>query len=463
MKRLLALLLSAAMLVCVAACGDAEDTTSSEDPDNQVSSETQSPWDPNKMDIKDVDNDGVIRVACVGDSITAGSDPITYPNYLQEYLNFLSAGSFATEAGSVKYEVKNHGKGGAAVRDEPENVGSRFYYDDPLYTSSLTYTPDVVIVQMGTNDGAYDNLANADTYFKADYYTYFIKPYVEKGSLLVLATPPTASNGIHNDGVNGKISTLVRELATEYSLPLVDTNALTTGRDESFPDGLHGNASGYSLLAQIYYNKVFGGNLWSLTVKTQPGAVVTCDIHMAVADASGVAKLTTLDYQASRNFNLKVTCKDFKVYSDSIIVNSDMTLTCNLTPGLYDVTGNANAIADSTTGDNVAQLAVDGNDSTRWESSYKDGCWLLVDLGETKSVNGVSIVWEGAYAKEYDIEVSVDGQTFTKVASVTIGREGEEITSFDPVETRYIRVNCKARATKYGSSIYEFKALSDVK
>lgn len=464
MKRTLAMLLSVAMLLCVASCGGNSGTTSSGSSEEETSSGTQSdtsadPLAPNKLAWKDVDEDGVIRVACVGDSITAGSEPVTYPNYLQEYLNFLS-----TVDGN-QYEVKNHGKGGAAVRDEPENIGSRFYYDDVSYTSSLTYTPDVVIVQMGTNDGAFDNLANADNYFKTDYYTYLIKPYLDKGSYVVLATPPCASNDIHPEGVNGKISTLVRELATEHSLPLIDTNKLTEGREESFPDGLHGNTSGYSLLAQIYYSQVFGGSLWRMTFKTQPGASVFFDIHMATADENGVATLTLLDSQASRTFDLKVTCKDFKNYTDNIIVNDDMTVTCNLTPGMYDVTGNATATADSVYGggENVAQNAVDGNLDTRWESNYKNGCWLLVDLGATKSINGVNIYWEGAYAKEYDIEVSSDGESFTTVASVTLTHEGEEITSFSPIDARYIRVNCKTRSTVFGNSIYEFKALSDVR
>ena len=467
MKRTLALLLTAVMLLSVAACDqDPVTDPSSEDTPSQTQSEAPTdPLAPKKLEWTDVDGDGVIRVACVGDSITAGSEPVTYPNYLQEYLDFLSTGSFATGEGSVKYEVKNHGKGGAAVRDEPENIGSRFYYDDSRYTSSLTYTPDVVIVQMGTNDGAFDNLANADSYFKTDYYTYLIKPYVDKGSYVVLATPPCASNGIHDEGVNGKISQLVRELATEHSLPLIDTNKLTEGREESFPDGLHGNTSGYSLLAQIYYSQIFGGNLWRMTFKTPPGASVFFDIHMATADENGVATLTLLDSQASRTFDLKVTCKDYKAYEDNIIVNADMTVTCNLTPGMYDVTGAATATADSVFGGggNVAQNAVDGDLTTRWESNYKNGCWLLVDLGESKTVNGVSIFWEGAYAKEYDIEVSEDGETFATVASVTLTHEGEEVTSFAEASARYIRVNCKTRATIFGNSIYEFKALSDVR
>ena len=452
MKKLFALFLSGAMLCCLGSCA-AEPASPSDVSD--VSSEEEE-MKTQKLPWKDVDGDGVIRVACVGDSITAGSEPITYPNYLQEYLDFLS------QTDGVKYEVKNHGKGGAAVRDEPENVGKRFYYDDNLYKSSLTYTPDVVIVQMGTNDGAFENLANADSYFKNDYYTYFIKPYVDKGCFLVLATPPHASNGIHDDGVNGKISALVRELAEEYHLPLIDVNKLTEGRDESFPDGLHGNTSGYSLLAQIYYNQIFGGELWHIKFKTEPHARIYFDIHMATADENGDAALTMPDYGASRNFALKITCADRKNITDTAIVNDDVTLTYPMKDGQHDVTGHATATAESVyaNGGNTPDKTLDGSLDTRWESNYRNNSWLLVDLGEVKEIGAVNIWWEGAYASEYAIEVSEDGTDYREVASVNLTHEGEEITSFDPVNARFVRVKCIKRATIFGFSIKEIRILS---
>ena len=153
-----------------------------------------------------------------------------------------------------------------------------------------------------------------------------------------------------------------------------------------------------------------------------------------------------------------------------MILNASTTLTFELTPGQYDVTGNATATASSVctvckdNGEpNEAWKAVDGTTDTRWESRHADNEWLLVDLGVVKNINATQIFWEGAYSTKYSIDVSTDGVNFTTVAEVDLDHEGEEITVFDPVDARYIRVNCIKRHTIFGNSIREFKVLSDVR
>lgn len=453
MKKVLSFVACAALLCGMTACTPSPaGGESSVSGDDTASGGTSSAIE--KLEWTDADGDGVIRVACVGDSITAGNENSNYPAFLAEYLEYLG-----TVDGN-KYEVKNFGKGGAAVRNVPEADGTYFWYGSEEYLSSLEYNADIVIVQMGTNDGTGGNLDAADSYFKTDY-TDMIKPYMDSGATVILATPPCAYNSTHPAGVNGKISDLVRELAGELDLQLIDMNVLTAGHSESFPDGLHGNDSGYSLIAQIYYQRIFGGRLLTATIKTQPGATVELDIHMAVADRNGTAKITLVDYTASRSYPIKIVCTDYKIISDSITINADTTYTYEMTPGDYNVTGSATATAESVTGTNTADLAVDGDDSTRWESAYKDNTWLLVDLGEVKKITGVYILWEGAYASEYNIEVSADGSSYTKVAEVTNQREGLVGTSFDETDARYIRVNCVKRGTKFGSSIKEIQVLSD--
>ena len=53
--------------------------------------------------VRDIDGDGVIRVACVGDSITAGTQAFNYPKYLAECLDALG------KVDGRKYAVRNHG------------------------------------------------------------------------------------------------------------------------------------------------------------------------------------------------------------------------------------------------------------------------------------------------------------------------------------------------------------------
>ncbi len=423
-----------------------------------------------RLPVKDVDGDGVIRVACVGDSITAGTPKSNYPDFLQMYLNSLG------EKDGNRYEVQNHGKGGAAVRHYIEPVGTvawenvadtdgdgmaYFYYDDLRYTSSLTYTPDVVLVQFGTNDGAGGNLSIVDSYFKEDYVNYLVNPYRSKGALVVLATPPHAGNGIHDEGVNGKISDLVREIAAEQNLPLIDINRLTEGRHESFPDGLHGNDSGYSLLAQLYCNKVFGGQRLSVTVDTTPDAMIYLGIHNAVADQNGKAVITFPVEDEGQTLTLKTVSDGFRTVEQTVTVTDNAVYRSEMTVRQYNLAVGCKAVADGFVGDNRPELAVDGDKKSRWESEYRDGCFLTVDLGSKKTFSAVNIFWEGAFTADYSIDISDDGETFETVATVEINRGGLESTVFEPVAARFVRISCIRRGTYFGNSIHELQILTE--
>ncbi len=100
--------------------------------------------------------------------------------------------------------------------------------------------------------------------------------------------------------------------------------------------------------------------------------------------------------------------------------------------------------------------AVDGNYSTRWSSQFSDPQWLKVDLGATYEVDHVSIYWEAAYAKEFEILVSTDGSNWQVAQHVTNGGGG---LSTLPVSlpARYVEMYGIQRATQWGYSLYEFE------
>lgn len=106
----------------------------------------------------------------------------------------------------------------------------------------------------------------------------------------------------------------------------------------------------------------------------------------------------------------------------------------------------------------TAQFAVDGLLSTRSGTKREvDPGWLYVDLGETKRINEVRIIWEAAYAKSYKIQVSEDTQHWTDVYSTTAGKGGTEKIAFSEADARYVRMYGTERATKYGYSMWEFE------
>jgi hypothetical protein len=100
-------------------------------------------------------------------------------------------------------------------------------------------------------------------------------------------------------------------------------------------------------------------------------------------------------------------------------------------------------------------LAVDGSNSTRWASDWSDPQWIQVDLGQVTTLNHVQLVWEGAYGKAYEIQVSDNGTSWRPIYSTTTG-DG----SVDDIEVtgsgRYVRMYGTQRGTGWGYSLHEF-------
>ena len=102
--------------------------------------------------------------------------------------------------------------------------------------------------------------------------------------------------------------------------------------------------------------------------------------------------------------------------------------------------------------------AVDGNTSTRWSSAFSDAQWLQVDLGTSQKICQLGLLWEGAYGKAFQIQVSNDATNWTTIYSTTNGTGGTQ-TLMPTVSAsgRYVRMNGTQRATGYGYSLYEFR------
>ncbi|MEY9871567.1 hexosaminidase [Streptacidiphilus sp. MAP12-33] len=113
------------------------------------------------------------------------------------------------------------------------------------------------------------------------------------------------------------------------------------------------------------------------------------------------------------------------------------------------------------TADFPAANATDGDTTTRWSSQYTDPTWLQVDLGSVRTVNRVVLAWEAAYGKNYLIQMSNDGTTWTTVSTRTNGTGGTETLAGFTGTGRYIRMYGTARGTQYGYSLYEFEVFDD--
>ncbi|WP_228552626.1 discoidin domain-containing protein, partial [Paenibacillus polymyxa] len=93
-------------------------------------------------------------------------------------------------------------------------------------------------------------------------------------------------------------------------------------------------------------------------------------------------------------------------------------------------------------------------------SQYSDPQWISVDLGSTTKINGVTLNWEAAYAKSYQVQTSTDDDHWTTVYSTTTGDGGIDKISFEATDARYVKMSGIERATSYGYSLWEFEVHS---
>ncbi|MCZ4604160.1 discoidin domain-containing protein [Streptomyces sp. Lzd4kr] len=105
------------------------------------------------------------------------------------------------------------------------------------------------------------------------------------------------------------------------------------------------------------------------------------------------------------------------------------------------------------------ELATDGKASTRWASDWSDPQWIRVDLGASTAIRTVQLVWDPAYGKSYDVQVSDNGTDWRTVHSTTTGNG--DVDTIDVTATaRFVRLNLTARGTGWGYSLYEFGVYS---
>ena len=132
------------------------------------------------------------RVACVGDSITAGylsSCSLNYPNQLQTLLG-------------LRYNVTNFGVGGKTMLKQshlpPGDHAS--YWGTEQYLEALSSSADIIVLMLGTNDAKADRWALSGDLFASDYEA-MAKDFLampSKPTLYVMVPPPLYRDGRYN-------------------------------------------------------------------------------------------------------------------------------------------------------------------------------------------------------------------------------------------------------------------------
>lgn len=192
-----------------------------------------------------------LKVACIGDSITFGSglsSPATesYPARLQRLLG-------------TSCVVRNYGISGRTLLRK----GDFPYWNEAFFSQSHEWSPDIVIIQLGTNDSKPYNWRHG-TNFVADYED-FVSSYqsLPNAPQIIVCTPcPVYGAGAYNikpDTVAGEIAPAVREMAARLGLGLIDLHVRLAGHADWFPDTVHPNSRGMAVMAGVVYEALTGG------------------------------------------------------------------------------------------------------------------------------------------------------------------------------------------------------------
>ena len=191
----------------------------------------------------------MIRVACVGDSITWGFTIVnrrknSYPSVLQQLLG-------------ADYEVRNFGYNDASARFDADTP----YVSKKAYRNSLEWNPDIVLLMLGSNDTKRRNWD--PEIFRRDY-SKLVESYraLPSSPRVILIAPIRIFQpliipvlGLYSETMEGGVRPAIREIAVKEGLELVDLVDLFSD-SKYLMDGVHPQTTGARMLAESIYSIV---------------------------------------------------------------------------------------------------------------------------------------------------------------------------------------------------------------
>jgi acyl-CoA thioesterase-1 len=192
----------------------------------------------------------LIRVACVGDSITEGTE---YPDDLWMLLG-------------ANYTVGNFGVGGATVSLDAQKP----YINETAFQNAKQFQPNIVIIMLGTNDARPDfhrfNASFVEDYIKL---VRGFQALASKPQIWIVKPPPIFNNGtgLSTEFFSLNVIPAIERVANEADLPIINVYSTLTNHSDLFRDGVHPNSEGSKLIADAVYKAIiFQNNSGSLSV-----------------------------------------------------------------------------------------------------------------------------------------------------------------------------------------------------
>lgn len=187
-----------------------------------------------------------IKVACVGNSITenyALPQKDKYPTILQRLLG-------------SQYEVRNYGIGGRTMLKK----GNYPYWNEARYREAITWNPDIVVIEMGTNDAKPKNWVHKEQ-FVVDYIE-FVNSFKNLSARpnIYLCYPLPAFLGnvlpVNDHTITAEIIPMIKQVRSKTKAKIIDLHTPFIGKSGFVYDKIHPNSKGTIAMARIIAKSV---------------------------------------------------------------------------------------------------------------------------------------------------------------------------------------------------------------
>lgn len=188
----------------------------------------------------------ILRVACIGDSITEGAglakqSETSYPVVLDSILG-------------SKYDVLNCGRSATTLQKK----GDFPYWISKEFSNIFVYKPNIIVVKLGTNDTKPQNWNAVN--FEQDYQSLLdtLNTISTKPSIYICLPVPVYKTewGINDSILTTEVMPIIEKLAEKNQLPIIDLYTGLSNQKANFPDNIHPNELGAKNMATLIAKKI---------------------------------------------------------------------------------------------------------------------------------------------------------------------------------------------------------------
>ena len=363
-----------------------------------------------------------VSIVTVGNSITDGygssSRETAWPGYLTRLLG-------------RSHSVLNCGVSGTTMSRDADNS----YWNTGSYTEAKNAKPEILIIALGTNDADPWRWRQTGKDFERDYRA-MIQEFRDKGanpSLYFCLPPPKfPHNSEQNQVIENELMPKIRSLAAEFHAQLIDFHELMYNRVDVFPDDIHPDDAGASVMADYVKRRLDETQTLSFNFDISNGRVE--DERVAVVSSGGSVKVTPSSNNGSWLWegpnNFKSNNRELSL--NNVTSGGVYTVRHTTDQGFMEFDKIVVSVDGQKAPDINPYVKVDGEDwKNTADANVRPG--LGFQFGPSV-INGVSWVWTGPngfFSFKRDPYIAVAGPVWAGTYTVTVVDENGRQNSKD--------------------------------